>query len=188
MLASLLLLVTVVFLGAKHVAAWTVVTSAPIKADAIVVLGGGDGSRLRAGLRHYDQGYAPRLVLVDRSKADWLHITRNLCRECDLDGKDVTFLDGSVSTQTDAELTLAHCRRNGLKSVLVVTSPYHTRRAQLVFADIHGPAGVDATVVSSGDYTKYVPPTEQWWHDQHTLEFVWLEVGKILYWLGLGGV
>lgn len=61
-------------------------------------------------------------------------------------------------------------------------SPYHSRRAQLVFNDILAGSGISATVISSGDYGCLFPPDDLWWRDRLTLKTVWLEFGKILYW------
>ncbi len=183
---ALLLFAATAWLGAKHLAAWTVVSAEPVKADAIVVLGGGDVSRLRTGAQLYDQGFASRLVLVDTSVRDWAHMMRKQCDDCALEEKQVTIIEGSTSTQSDAELTLAHCQQNGLTSVLVVTSPYHTRRAQQVFDDIYSPTGIQARVISTDDYGKLQRPTAEWWRDERTLQTVWVEFGKILYWEVLG--
>ncbi len=186
MVASLVILAAFAWLGAKHLAAWMVVTAEPAKADAIVVLGGGDVSRLRQGARLYDQGFANRLILVDTSQKDWAHMMGEQCNDCALDQKQITIIEGSTSTQTDAELTLDYCQKNGLKSLLVVTSPYHSRRARIVFADVYGPIGISAEVVGTDDYGKLVHPSGDWWRDEPTMQTVWVEFGKILYWKTLG--
>lgn len=187
MLVCLAVLAALAVLGLKALAAWTVVTTTPGKVDAIVVLGGDDGSRLRKGLQLYDQGLASRMILVDTKKGAWAYVAKKLCPDCDLEGKQITTLVGSVSTQTDAELSLQYCQQNGMQSVLVVTSPYHTRRAQLVFDDIYGPIGIRTQVVSTDDFGTLRRPGEKWWHDERTLQTVWVEFGKSLYWEVLGG-
>lgn len=186
LLAGLLVLVLTAWLGARHLAAWLVVTANPVKADAIIVLGGGDVSRLRKGARLYDQGVASRLVLVDTSQKDWTHMMRKQCDDCALEEKQITIIEGSTSTQTDAELTLVHCQQNSLKSVLVVTSPYHTRRAKLFFDAIYGPIGIRTQIVSTDDYGKLKRPDDEWWRDERTMQTVWVEFGKMLYWELLG--
>lgn len=156
----------------------------PAAADAIVILGGdSDGSRLRKGLQLHDDQLAPLLILVSGGNSKgWLALAKRHCSDCNLEGRGATFLDGSIDTRTDAKLTLAHCRTNSLTSLLVVTSPYHSRRAQLVFNDILAGSGITATVISSGDYGRLFSPDDLWWRDRLTLETVWLEFGKILYW------
>ena len=41
---------------------------------------------------------------------------------------------------------------------------------------------LEVTVISSGDYDNLTPPDGRCWADRKTLETVWLELGKILYW------
>lgn len=87
----------------------------------------------------------------------------------------------AMMTRADRGLGPARAQR-GVSSLLVVTSPYHSRRAQLVFNDILAGSGISATVISSGDYGCLFPPDDLWWRDRLTLKTVWLEFGKILYW------
>jgi uncharacterized SAM-binding protein YcdF (DUF218 family) len=159
------------------------VSNKPVMAGAVIVLGGdGDGSRLRRGIELLDQGWAPRLILTGGSKQGWLHVARNYCPDCRLAEREVVYLEDSVDTRTDAQLSLEHCRTAGLRQVLVVTSPYHSRRSQLVFNDLYAGSGIEPVVLSSGDYGRLVAPDGPWWRDRPTLETVWLEFGKILYW------
>ncbi|MGK2944858.1 MAG: YdcF family protein [Desulfuromonadales bacterium] len=153
-------------------------------ADAIVILGGdSDGSRLRKGLQLHDDQLAPQLILVSGGNSKgWLALAKRHCSDCNLKDREAIFLDGSTDTRTDAQLTLAYCRENNLQTLLVVTSPYHTRRAQFVFNDILAGSGITTTVISSGDYGRLLSPAEDWWRDRTTLETVWLEFGKILFW------
>lgn len=77
---------------------------------------------------------------------------------------------------------LQYCRENGLKQIIVITSPYHTRRSQFIFNDFFAGSGIHPIIISSGDYTDYISPDGPWWRDRPTIEVVWLELGKILYW------
>ena len=189
-----------------------VVTSQPTSADAIVVLGGdNDGSRLRMGLKLHDDKYAPHLILVGNSNRAWEATLKKICPDCTLEGRGAILLDGSTDTRTDAQISLAYARAHNLRTLLVVTSPYHTRRSQFIFNDIaeglkDEPAeprtgsgtnrqtfekapvlasvfsDFKVTVISSGGYGTLLPPSGHWWADRKTLETVWLEFGKILYW------
>jgi uncharacterized SAM-binding protein YcdF (DUF218 family) len=156
----------------------------PAAVDAIVVLGGdSDGSRLRKGLQLHADQMAPRLILVAGSRKSWESVAKKLGPDWELEEGEAIFLEGSTDTRTDAQLTLEYCRANDLPNILVVTSPYHSRRAQFVFNDILAGSGINATVISSGEYGSLLPPNgRRWWRDRPTLETVWLEFGKILYW------
>jgi uncharacterized SAM-binding protein YcdF (DUF218 family) len=176
--AMLLVVLAIVFL--PHL---VTVAHDPSPADAIVVLGGdNDGSRLRKGLQLHDEQFAPRLILVANNNKSWEYLAKKHCPDCRLEGRGAIFLDGSIDTRTDAQLTLEYCLANNLHTILVVTSPYHSRRAQFVFNDIFEGSDITATVISSGDYGKLLTPEDAWWRGRTTLETVWLEFGKILYW------
>jgi uncharacterized SAM-binding protein YcdF (DUF218 family) len=160
-----------------------VVTNEPTPADAVIVLGGdSDGSRLRRGVELVDAGRAPRLILVGGSRQGWLGVAKQHCPDCRLAERQVAWLEDSIDTRTDAQLSLAHGRQEGLQKVLVVTSPYHSRRAQFVFNDLFAGSGIETVLLSSGGYGQLIPPDGRWWRDRTTLETVWLEFGKILYW------
>ena len=182
-------LVSVVFLLA-NTADWLVVDNDPVKSDIGVVLGGGGGSRLRRAIDIYDKGFVDSLLLVDLKKQSWNHITSHLCPDCDLTEKEVTIIDGSTTTVTDARLSLDYCRNHAVTSVLIITDPYHTRRTALLFSRIFHNSGITTRVLSSGDYGNRLSPDDPWWRDSETHELVWLELGKsiavLLAWNTLG--
>ena len=152
------------------------------QADIAVVLGGGGGSRLRKGLSLYEAGLVKHLVLVDNKKNAWDYMLGRFCPNCAAEGK-ITIIEGSRNTFTDAELVEQYCRGRKIKkikSVLVVTDPYHTRRASLIFNERFAESDVRLTVVSSGDFGRRLGPAEQWWQDEDTLKTVWTEMNKVL--------
>ncbi|MGJ0429895.1 YdcF family protein [Methylobacter sp.] len=160
---------------------WLVVENRPVNADMIVILGGDPGSRLRKGLNLYDQGFAHRLLLIDKEAGAWAHVTHNGCKDCVLDDKNVVILAGSTSTFTDASIVKTYCLEHGIKSLLVVTDPYHTRRVSLTFSNEFKQSNVSFNVISSDDYNFLLSPGNHWWSDQPTLETVWLEMIKCVY-------
>jgi uncharacterized SAM-binding protein YcdF (DUF218 family) len=159
---------------------WLVVTGEVHKADIGVVLGGGGGSRLRAGLSLYDAGWVDQLLLVDKKKQYWKDIQKYLCAECKTEGKDTVILEGSINTFTDASLVAQYSDSHDIDSILVVTDPYHTRRALLIFESEFKGSGLDVSVVSSGDYVGKLPPGEKWWRDNATSKVIWGEMSKIV--------
>ena len=149
----------------------------PIK--IAVILGGGGGSRLYKGLSLYAAGVVQHLVLVDKKKNAWDAMLHRLCPDCAVQGK-ITILEGSQNTFTDAELVEAYCRTHKIKNILVVTDPYHTRRADLIFTAQFAQSEVQIRVISSGDFGGRLTPAEQWWQDDDTLRTVWTEMNKVL--------
>jgi uncharacterized SAM-binding protein YcdF (DUF218 family) len=152
-----------------------IVDEKPQQADLIVVLGGGTSSRFRKGLALSEAGFADQLLLVDRSKNDWAAILQEACQRC---WDKIIYLEGSKDTFSDAVLTEQHCRRHGMKSVLVVTDPYHTRRAALIFKDRLAGSGISVRIVSSGYFGDLRRPDQKWWQDNATLKTVWTEANK----------
>lgn len=133
-----------------------IVRDAPARADAIVVLGArvqcGTAdpgaallARLTRGLELWRSGYAPRLTLSEQSdvlgpdcvKMDV--VQRNLVRRLypvggyPVGGPELLRLADVTTTRDEADRTLALARRLGWKRVILVTSPWHSRRAKALF-------------------------------------------------------
>ena len=180
MLSGILFTILIaVWLGFKA-PSWLVVAGDDLKADIGVVLGGGGGSRLRKGLALYDEERIDRLVLVGKSKENWVYIQNNLCLDCSIEDRDVSILEGSIDTFTDASLLAEFIDSDDIESILVITDPYHTRRALITFESVFQESGVEISIESSGDYGDKLPPDESWWRDDLTLQVIWEEIGKIM--------
>lgn len=160
-------------------APFLLIVDEPVKqADIAVVLGGGGGSRLRKGFSLHEAGLVSHLVLVDNKKNAWDWMLERFCPDCAATGR-ITIIEGSRNTFTDAELVEKYCRINNIQNVLVVTDPYHTRRASLIFKAQFAESEVRLAVVSSGEFGSRLTPEEQWWRDENTLQTVWAELNKI---------
>ena len=178
-LCGILLLLIVMAWAAFRVPSWLVVDEEVHSADIAVVLGGGDGSRFQTGLSLYDKGLVDRLLLVDKKTSSWNHILERFCSNCQAK-KDIVILEGSINTFTDAELVAQYCTTNGIDSILVVTAPYHTRRAAIIFRSQFKETNIQVSIVSSGNYMGRLPPDENWWEDDPTLKVILGEVSRIL--------
>jgi len=168
---------------AFHLPDWLVVDSIAQQADVAVVLGGGGGSRLRKGLELYEQGIVDGLVLVDEKEEYWDTRLAWQCPDCKTEGKQLTILSGSDNTLTDALLVHEDCMAKDINKQLVVTDPYHTRRASLVFKRQFAGSGIEVTTLSSGDYGDRLSPSGDWWRDEVTLWVVGTEATKIAVFL-----
>jgi uncharacterized SAM-binding protein YcdF (DUF218 family) len=102
------------------------VDSGPVKADVLVILGGGSTERPRRAAELFHAGEAPRLLCSgegDCRSNQRILITAGVPRaviqlECD-----------SRNTSENAQRTIALLREQGVKRVIIVTSWYHSRRA-----------------------------------------------------------
>lgn len=90
------------------------------------------------------------------------------------------FGDGHVSTAEEAEALKARVGDRPI-TLILVTSPYHARRAKLIFQSIMPQAKIIMTV------TPYEPFETRWWNDRDSAIKMVLEGAKTLYYL-LGGI
>ncbi|HEV2895998.1 MAG TPA: YdcF family protein [Actinomycetota bacterium] len=127
-----MLLVGLALLAALTAAgAWLVrpVTDPPGRADVVLVLAGGEGEREATGARLARQGEAPVLVFSDGGAGSPLD---ELCRQR-FAGVRVMCLTPEISTtRGEARAFGELAGREGWRSVTVVTSSYHRRRAGLL--------------------------------------------------------
>lgn len=179
--------------GLRYVGDWLSVADQPQKADAILVLGG-DYSRPFQAADLYRQGYA-RVVyvsvparenqyrLLDEAGLPFPReeqVVREVLLKKGVPAAAIQFFGkGSVSTAAEAQAARALLAKHAPK-LLVVTSPYHLRRARMIFSDALPAA--DIRMIA----TSYDPFPSAWWKDQSAARNVLLELAKIAYYK-LGG-
>jgi uncharacterized SAM-binding protein YcdF (DUF218 family) len=102
-------------------------------------------------------------------------------------GSDIAYLRGPAnSTQDEADLMARALKRDGeVRSVVLVTSSYHSRRAYWIFRDRFKKAGLDITInVSPSRYTDFNPV--MWWRRKNDASVVVTEWLKIIYYVLIG--
>ena len=103
----------------------------PARADAVVVLAGSKKPRLDKALGLMRRGVAPVLVISDGRDPTWPEANR-LC-DGQASFRVVCFHAEPYSTRGEAETLARIARARGWRSLAVVTSTYHIRRAKLLF-------------------------------------------------------
>lgn len=165
------------------------------RADAIIVLGGSAAyvERTRRAAEIFREGRAPRIILTnDNGRGGWSQTeqrnpffyeraTAELER-VGVPADRIEVLPQPIkSTYDEARLARDYAATHNLKSLLFVTSAYHTRRARWtisrVFGDGHVEFGLDAP-----------PPDERtppatWWLHADGWRMVALEYPKLIYYL-----
>jgi uncharacterized SAM-binding protein YcdF (DUF218 family) len=171
--ALLLLLGLTVLLFPQEV---LTVDSGPVRADVLVVLGGGDERPTRAA-ELFKQGEAPK-ILVSGSGDCQSHersLEKNgvpaaaIILECD-----------SKTTQENARFSVPLLRQMGARHVIIVTSWYHSRRALHCF-EHYAP---DIQFYSRPSYFGYARTD---WKSNRIYHYVKSEYWKLLgYWVRYG--
>jgi len=162
-------------------------------ADAIVVLGGSYFRPLYAA-DLYNQGVAPLIYVsrpikrkdrkllksVDVNLPPQVEIFRRLLVKRGVPEPAIRFFGESViSTAQEAE-ALKDLLGNKSKKLVLVTSPYHVRRAKLVFED----SLPKCIILSTGTPYQYFP--KEWWRTRESALKVVNETVKTLFYL-VGG-
>lgn len=110
------------------------------QADAVVLLSGGDDARLDEAVRIYREDLVKHLLITETGtipEGGGPRASALLQRQAEaagVAGGDIwTTLGKSSSTRDEAAGVRDFCENNGLKTIIVVTDPYHTRRTQIIF-------------------------------------------------------
>jgi uncharacterized SAM-binding protein YcdF (DUF218 family) len=137
----------------------------PSAADAILVLAGdASGNRILKGKELLDAGLAPR-VFVSGPRGFYGHSESDLAlaflaRRGVATERFEAVPNQCNSTRDEATVFTKLFRERGVKSFILVTSNYHTRRASAVFRKAAEPAGLRFVTVAAPD-TDFDP--RSWW-------------------------
>ena len=149
-------------------AAQVLIVDEPLqKAEAIVVLGGGTGDREATGARLFAEGYAPlmittggEIVLPGLPGVTSAGLSADELESLGVPASAIVKLTDSNTTCDDARLALASLAAlpGESKRVIVVTDPFHTRRAQWLF----NRAAPELEVITVAANPSWFDP-DQWW-------------------------
>ena len=195
-MALLLITLALLPLGGWLLARMLVVREPMAKADAIVVMSGSATFRERA--RHaaalYNEGRAPRIVLTnDHLQSSWsekeqrnpyyYERSRDELRQAGVpDEKIAVIMVPITGTYDEVMLLKKYSEANGLSSLIVVTSAYHSRRVRWSFSHVFAGTGkqIGMDPAEPGVET---PALATWWLHRLGWEMVAKEYLKLLvYW------
>ncbi len=194
-LAILALLVVVGVLVFRNVGHWLVREDALCKADVIVVLSGGLPSRAEAAASVYKSGDAPA-VWVSRPEGpqeemaalgiDFVgeeEYNREILMQQGVPESAIRiFPDTIVNTQDEVVEISRDMRREGKHSVIIVTSPQHTRRVKALWRKL---VGDDPRVIVRAAWGDPFD-ADHWWRTTADVSAVAREsMGLLNVWAGL---
>ena len=180
----------------KKVGYFLVLEQIPQKADVIVVLNGRDTERSLTAVDLYNKGYSNLIVMarggneaggnefLKRIKKDF---DRRIFFQKAIEAMGIpenSFMligDGVASTYDEAIATKQFLKNSGYKSILLVTSKWHSKRAYLTFKSVlRGENGIRISVIPSR-YDTFNP--EAWWRNESEIELVLREYVRLIYYL-----
>jgi uncharacterized SAM-binding protein YcdF (DUF218 family) len=133
----------------------------PQEADYIVVISGGDTyGRTKKGIELYKQAYAPKLLLsgdaADTNSPSNAEVMKNVAIQSGVKAEDIITEENSKNTTQNAKESIAKIIKSGPKQkIILVTSPYHSRRAKLEFEKAFKAQTIQASVISVVAEDKY---------------------------------
>jgi len=175
---------------------WMRVNEQPVKADYIFPLAG-DMNRMVKAAELYKEGYAPAILMsrprvlppepLDMIKPlmgypdyDLYEFVERLLKALNADSAIVEpFGNGHTSTVEEIEALKQHFG-DKKPSLLVVTSPYHARRAKMIMNDLLPEYDITVSVSDDGAFR------DDWWRDQDSARYLVLEFAKTLYYMAGG--
>lgn len=153
----------------------------PLKADVIVVVSGGQTtSRAEKGIELYKQGYAPKIIFSGAALDDGpsnAYAMRDQALASGIPARDISIDEKSQNTYENAENSKRIIDEIGAKKIILVTSPYHQRRANQTFESV---LGKSYTVTGISAYDNRWSKSG-WWHQGFPIFISISEMWKLLY-------
>ena len=160
--------VVAVLVGIGH---WLDVSDPLAKADAIVAISGDTGARAETAIALWKQGYAPLLIFSGGSSDPQSVASAELMKRAAV-AAGVPANAIAENAQRVAELM----KTRGLVSAILVTSPYHQRRAAMLFEREFGRAAL--TILNHPAVDPAWDPN-LWWTADPSRTLTLIELAKL---------
>ena len=158
--------------------------------DAIVVLGGEDGSffRVQHGMDLFNAGYAPVVVFSGGTLKDAglacssAQLSLEAAQQLGLPADATIIASGAQSTYDEAVNMRRLAQQHGWHSLIIVTDLFHTRRAARTFRTLLPDTTIHISAAPDPRYN-----AGRWWQNEHSLVAVFNELIKLgFYWAQYG--
>ena len=172
---------------AERPAQLLILQDTPSPTDAAVVFSGDPGfERTEHAVRLYHQGLVDRVIFCGGQPGGGDHATSLLewAVHKGLPPDRALLEQQSTSTRESVEFVAPILERNRIRSVTLVTSPYHQRRA---FLAARKSLGDKVDLINSPADPSFWSP-EGWWRDPWSAKIVISEYVKLTYYFARGWV
>lgn len=153
-----------------------------VKADAIVAISGGETtSRTLGAVKLYDEGYAPTIIFSgaasDPTSVSNAAAMKQIAVKSGVPAGDILIEEDSVDTYENAQNTARIIKDKGMTSIILVTSPYHQRRASIEFKRALGKQFKVIDHSTSDENWR----RSAWWKNNYSLNLTLSEFQKIMF-------
>lgn len=195
LIVSVLFLVmgTYFFLNAGN---WLIVKDPLKKADAIVVLMGGPGDRVLETNDIYSASFSDLIIFVETDEPSRMDLesrgvilhgdadkSKNIAVQLGIPDSVIVILPGAAnSTFDEAKIVREYIDNNNMKSIILVTSSYHIRRASMIFNyELSKSENQIEVIRHPSKYSHF--DGEHWWRERESRKKVVLEYLKLIQFL-----
>jgi uncharacterized SAM-binding protein YcdF (DUF218 family) len=169
--------IVAVLVGVGH---WLDVSDPLAKADAIVAISGDTGARADSAIALWKQGYAPLLIFSggssDPESVASAELMKRTAVAAGVPANAIVVEGDSATTEENAKRVAELMKRQGLHSAILVTSPYHQRRAAMLFEREFGRASLTFKNHPADDP---VWDPNLWWTSDPSRSLTLIELAKL---------
>jgi uncharacterized SAM-binding protein YcdF (DUF218 family) len=157
------------------------------KADVIVAISGGEtDARTQAAVDLYHAGWAPHLIFsgaaADPTGPSNARAMADVAITDGVPAAAIELDETSTDTAQNATNVATIMRRDGYHSLVLVTSPYHQRRAYIEFRRALGPSYI---IINHSSYDQAWRRSD-WWATPASRALTYSELQKVFYELVTG--
>ncbi len=152
-----------------------------VKTDAIVVISGGETDlRVKEGVKLFQESWAPLIIMsgaardAGESNAEAM---KRLAVKIGVPADKILVEKESRNTFDNAKFTRDLLDDNNIQSIILVTSPYHQRRASLTFNRYLG----DSAKIVNHSAADSAWRKNGWWNNVWARKITLSELQKIMY-------
>jgi uncharacterized SAM-binding protein YcdF (DUF218 family) len=150
------------------------------KSDVIVAVSGDNGPRTETAVDLWKRGYAPMLLFsgaaLDPDSVSSAELMKRDAIRLGVPAEAILVEPTSATTEENAEFTAYLLQRHGLHSAILVTSPYHQRRASLLFSRAFEPLALTFRNYPARD-PQWDP--DRWWMREPSRSLTLVELAKL---------
>lgn len=198
--SSIVLIILLIVISAAYIGGccrtgiWLVKEEVPPHADALVLLMGNFTDRVLQTAELYGSGRADRVIIAEESMGGYQGLTDRGVKiishtsqavsslvALGVPADSITILPGDArSTLDEAAIVRNYLDTNpDLDTLILVSSPYHLRRASMIFDKAFEEAGLTVFIGTSGSGAFTDFEAAGWWRSKEDIQHVLTEVIKI---------
>jgi uncharacterized SAM-binding protein YcdF (DUF218 family) len=158
------------------------------KCDAILVLAGDNakGERVIEGAKLFKEGYGNYLIL-DGTDIGWNTSSADIMEKQALSlnvpsSAIIPVRMDESSTIGEAKASRKFLEKKNFKSLILVSSSYHTRRAKWIFSKVFSETDIKIFAHPSKD-SEYNP--DKWWKERTSAKHVFYEYTKLIWYMAV---